>query len=495
CNSLSFLNQPYQCDTTAWESCLDSGTNPDGGILSFDNLLWSMLTLFCVTTLDGWGSTMMYTQHVMNEQTFWFFVTLILSGTYTIMNLIVATLLMKFNDLTVAKDLKGMRLAAQKRPRRRRQALKAAVARAAAELAKTADAAAGGGATGNNRQIGAKAGATAAKAAAEFEDGGGDEKGGLPHLALRIKAADEGGGDGKGPARPVSRWRGLLQAIMGGTRNRTMRAMLVSEQSPFSKFIHFCIIVNVAMMAMDGYAISSELEHVLAIGNTVLTALFVAEMCLKMTVLGLRHYWSRPFNIFDAFISVASLVEVCASSAAGSLGSMRTVRMFRLFRLMRVGRLAEAAKSIVGVVFKSAADMWPILALLLLVMFIFSVLGMQLFGTHLTPSSDAYSTMPQARQVRFDTFFWSFIQVFTVITGNNWVDLMYTSMSFTSPVASLFFIVLIVIGQWMMLNLVLAVVLEGASDQMKEKYVAQRFRDKIMKLFHRQHMRLAIRRW
>ena len=46
-----------------------------------------------------------------------------------------------------------------------------------------------------------------------------------------------------------------------------------------------------------------------------------------------------------------------------------------------------------------------------------------------------------------------------------------------------------------LLNLVLAVVLEGASDQMKEKYAAQQFRDSTLKLFHNQYKRLALRRW
>lgn len=49
--------------------------------------------------------------------------------------------------------------------------------------------------------------------------------------------------------------------------------------------------------------------------------------------------------------------------------------------------------------------------------------------------------------------------------------------------------------QSVLLNLVLAVVLEGASDQMKEKHAAQQFRDNTLRLFHNQYKRLAIRRW
>lgn len=47
----------------------------------------------------------------------------------------------------------------------------------------------------------------------------------------------------------------------------------------------------------------------------------------------------------------------------------------------------------------------------------------------------------------------------------------------------------------MILNLVLAVVLEGASDHMKVKHAAQQFRESCLKLFHDQYKRLAMRRW
>lgn len=37
------------------ETCVDYGTSPYAGMVNFDNLLWSLLTLFTVTTLEGWS--------------------------------------------------------------------------------------------------------------------------------------------------------------------------------------------------------------------------------------------------------------------------------------------------------------------------------------------------------------------------------------------------------------------------------------------------------
>lgn len=67
--------------------------------------------------------------------------------------------------------------------------------------------------------------------------------------------------------------------------------------------------------------------------------------------------------------------------------------------------------TVVGVIIKSARDLWPVVALMLLMCFVFTVLGMQLFGATLDPGREEYATHPYAVKTRFDTFFWSFVQV------------------------------------------------------------------------------------
>lgn len=67
--------------------------------------------------------------------------------------------------------------------------------------------------------------------------------------------------------------------------------------------------------------------------------------------------------------------------------------------------------TVVGVVIKSARDLWPVVALMLLMCFVFTVLGMQLFGAKLNPELEEYAQHPYALKTRFDTFYWSFVQV------------------------------------------------------------------------------------
>lgn len=60
---------------------------------------------------------------------------------------------------------------------------------------------------------------------------------------------------------------------------------------------------------------------------------------------------------------------------------------------------------------------------MLLMCFVFTVLGMQLFGSTLDPGEEDFARHSYATKTRFDTFFWSFVQV----EGQSWVRLAWGS--------------------------------------------------------------------
>lgn len=76
-----------------------------------------------------------------------------------------------------------------------------------------------------------------------------------------------------------------------------------------------------------------------------------------------------------------------------------------------LGGFARKVMTVVGVVIKSARDLWPVVALMLLMLYVFTVLGMQLFGAKMNPYVEQFAEEDFALKIRFDTFFWSFVQV------------------------------------------------------------------------------------
>ena len=86
-----------------------------------------------------------------------------------------------------------------------------------------------------------------------------------------------------------------------------------------------------------------------------------------------------------------------------------------------------------------------IAALLLLFCFIYSVLGMQLFGG----SMHIDGVLPRNN---FDTLHWAFISVFQILSGEAWNEIMYIGVNAGGWGTALFFISWVIIGQFILLN-------------------------------------------
>ena len=66
----------------------------------------------------------------------------------------------------------------------------------------------------------------------------------------------------------------------------------------------------------------------------------------------------------------------------------------------------------------------------------------------------------------FDDIYWSIVTIFQILTGENWNEVMYDAMRATSPIAALYFLFVLVCGNWVLLNLFLAILLDNfASDK------------------------------
>jgi len=85
----------YNCEVG--EICLDTGTNPNYGYLSFDNLGAAFLNIFTCTTLEGWTTT----SYLVQDATHWvsaiYFVFLVLFCAFFVINLALAVIKSNFS--------------------------------------------------------------------------------------------------------------------------------------------------------------------------------------------------------------------------------------------------------------------------------------------------------------------------------------------------------------------------------------------------------------
>ena len=78
-------------------------------------------------------------------------------------------------------------------------------------------------------------------------------------------------------------------------------------------------------------------------------------------------------------------------------------------------------------ILNSLAKVSTAAVLLLIIMFIFTLLGMQLFAGKLT-EENFDGEKPRAH---FDNFWWGFVTVFQVLTGENWNEVLFDGIKVT----------------------------------------------------------------
>jgi len=107
CASVQFLDAPATCG--GGRTCVEYPETPEGGALNFDNLAYGFLTLFTVSTMEGWANVLYYTQDVMSEGAFFVFLVIILIGNFTIVNLMIAAILVQLDGASRQEERETVR--------------------------------------------------------------------------------------------------------------------------------------------------------------------------------------------------------------------------------------------------------------------------------------------------------------------------------------------------------------------------------------------------
>nr|AUY61922.1 sodium channel Nav1-epsilon [Lethenteron camtschaticum] len=220
-------------------------------------------------------------------------------------------------------------------------------------------------------------------------------------------------------------------------------AKIVVMDPFFDLFITLCIIINTVFMAMEHYPMKPEFQTMLDTGNKVLfTAIFAAEMVLKLVALDPFYYFQQKWNIFDSCIVTLSFVELGLTGVDG----LSVLRSFRLVRWPTMNALIK----IIG---NSVGALGNLTVILVIVIFIFAVVGVQLFAKHYDENK-AMQIIPNECPLRWHMrdFFHSFLIVFRILCGE-WIENMWICMELAGqPLCIVVFMMVLIFG-----NLVVSV--------------------------------------
>uniref|UniRef100_A0A8C7IPQ9 Voltage-dependent T-type calcium channel subunit alpha n=1 Tax=Oncorhynchus kisutch TaxID=8019 RepID=A0A8C7IPQ9_ONCKI len=223
----------------------------------------------------------------------------------------------------------------------------------------------------------------------------------------------------------------------------------------FNRGIMISILINTLSMGIEFHQQPQELTDILEISNLVFTSLFSLEMLLKLLAFGLFGYIKNPYNGFDSVIVIISVWEIIGQ-ADGGLSVLRT---FRLLRVLKLVRFLPALRRQLVVLMKTMDNVATFCMLLMLFIFIFSILGMHLFGCKFGLKLDSGDTLPDRKN--FDSLLWAIVTVFQILTQEDWNLVLYNGMASTSPLAALYFVALMTFGNYVLFNLLVAILVEG----------------------------------
>lgn len=102
-------------------------------------------------------------------------------------------------------------------------------------------------------------------------------------------------------------------------------------------------------------------------------------MVIKLFALSPWGYVSEAYNRLDCFIVSASMLELILGSS-GTISVFRVLRLLRIARTLRLVRGLGSIRKVVETAFDSIADVGNFVFLLLLLLFMFALLGMNIFG-------------------------------------------------------------------------------------------------------------------
>ncbi|GIL68548.1 hypothetical protein Vafri_21814 [Volvox africanus] len=479
--------------------------NPYDGFVSYDNILWSWLTIFQHITLSGWSDVMYMVMDAVNYWVWIFYVGLIIFGAFFMINLALAVLSVNFSS----DNLK--QLAEEEHGR--------------AAHAHAAEAVSEEGAGNPGRGV----------------DEAGSSLGGyllapvsITNVMAQLRARklrhddedDPTVATGTPPPPELGRLRRLVWRLAVSKGLEVTTAAL--------------IVVNIVVMCVNWYGMPYKVEQATSYINYALTGYFAVELVIRIWAFGFAKFFRVGMNIFDFIVVVLSLVEMIIDlvPSMSGVGPLSVLRAFRLLRIFRLARNWKEFDALIRGMFNSVQASIMLVGLMLLFLFISSLIGIELFGYEFmfcdyvegakavcplgqrvwgdcpnhfycylpcsenqngtwidAPGSfyngvaycqsfcasasagDAagggceYLAMVGKSQVpraNFDNVLWGVYTVFQLLTGEDWNDIMYNGMRTVSDWASLYFVGAILIGNYLVFNLFIAILLDNLSFKIEE---------------------------
>ncbi|XP_073072966.1 voltage-dependent R-type calcium channel subunit alpha-1E isoform X8 [Manis javanica] len=280
------------------------------------------------------------------------------------------------------------------------------------------------------------------------------------------------------------------------------------------RYFEMCILLviaasSIALAAEDPVLTNSERNKVLRYFDYVFTGVFTFEMVIKMIDQGLilqdGSYFRDLWNILDFVVVVGALVAFALATNKGrDIKTIKSLRVLRVLRPLKTIKRLPKLKAVFDCVVTSLKNVFNILIVYKLFMFIFAVIAVQLFkGKFFYCTDSSKDTEKECignyvdheknkmevkgrewkrHEFHYDNIIWALLTLFTVSTGEGWPQVLQHSVDVTEEdrgpsrsnrmEMSIFYVVYFVVFPFFFVNIFVALIIitfQEQGDKMMEE--------------------------
>ena len=282
--------------------------------------------------------------------------------------------------------------------------------------------------------------------------------------------------------------------------------------------------VTLAMEHTTGppvHLMSESLTTTLNMLGHVFNAVFIFEMTVKILGMGYLNYLAIPFNCLDHFIVGTSILNYFGDLLPGA-SAARLLRIFRLFRIAKVVRILykyQSIKRLLDTVAGAGTMLANLTLFILFVVTVFAIMGMHLMGDNINTCSqpsgslstcqvdvlsfcekaidagkatcaETYCSDPaicpqphacdktcnfpcfcemmdgddsngEIQRRHYENIGKAWLMAFQTLTGDDWCNQMYAYVNIFGWPAAIFYAVVFIFNNYVLMNMFIAVILEG----------------------------------
>ncbi|MEU4386104.1 ion transporter [Promicromonospora sp. NPDC023805] len=227
-------------------------------------------------------------------------------------------------------------------------------------------------------------------------------------------------------------WRGRLRAFL--------------DQRWFVNLVLVVILANALILGAETM-VSGAAHTILMEIDRVMLGFFVVELLLRIVAHG-RAFFRDPWNLFDLAVVGIAVLPLPASE------SLSALRALRVLRVLRVITVVPSLRRVVDGLLRAVPGMGAVGALLVLVIYVSAVIATGLFA--------------DAAPEYFGHLGTSLFTLFQAMTGEAWPEIARAVME-VHPWAWIFFVVYILVVGFAVLNLFIAVIVNGMEEISEEE--------------------------